>query len=443
MLFLLLFAACKKQERITTDPSAKLDFSANSISFDTVFTSKVSTIRRVKVYNRQKNALEISEIKLAGGKNSPFSAIVNGNDARLINNLKIDGQDSLNIIIQVFAPSTIQKQAFLLQDSLLFRVNGNKQVITLNAYAQNAIFVTENSINSNTNWTNDLPYIIEGLVNISDGITLTIVPGAKIYFRKDAGLQVNGKLLACGTKENPINFCSDRLEQIYSEEPGQWKGLSIGESGQATLSYTRIKNALVGITAASCKNNMPAKVLLTHSLIKNMSVSAFVGYQSSLAAFNNLFYNCGSSLISISGGGNYQLKQNTLANLTYKQARQNPAFIVNKSDDSLKLVLTNNIIWGNLTNEISIKQKDASKIDIGYNLLKTTAKDFFNTSNIFNIDPEFIDSNNGYYALNNNSVAHQKGIDLSADPYFNLYLKKDFNDKLRFFPSSLGCYEKK
>ena len=447
-LLLILISACRKDERITTDPNAKLSFSSNAILFDTVFTSIGSTVRKIKISNKNNDALNISEIKLSGGNSSPFSININGQNLPSQTNLILNGQDSLNLFVKVTINPDSKSLSFLVKDSIVLITNGNRQVIQLEAYGQNAVFINNQSITTNTIWNKTLPYIINGSVTIKNGSTLNIQPGAKIYFHKDAIMNVEGSLYASGTVSEPIEFCSDRLETVYSDQPGQWKGIYLKSSGTGVIKNAILKNASVGITSDSLSANNTPKLILTNSIVKNMQVAAYIGYHSELLAFNNLMHNCGNYLIYAIGGGNYNLKQNTFAGFNLNFPRKTAAltfsdYLTTKAFNNLQLNLTNNIIWGSLTNELDIQKKSTATVqsNLFNNLIKTTNTGYNNNGNMINIDPLFASSSQGNFALLNNSPALKKGLDLSADVYFNLYLNHDLNNITRIFPSSLGCYE--
>ena len=447
-LLLILISACRKDERITTDPNAKLSFSSNAILFDTVFTSIGSTVRKIKISNKNNDALNISEIKLSGGNSSPFSININGQNLPSQTNLILNGQDSLNLFVKVTINPDSKSLSFLVQDSIVLTTNKNRQVIQLEAYGQNAVFINNQSISTNTIWNKTLPYIINGSVTIKYGSTLNIQPGAKIYFHKDAIMNVEGSLYASGTVSEPIEFCSDRLETVYSDQPGQWKGIYLKSSGTGVIKNAILKNASVGITSDSLSANNTPKLILTNSIVKNMQVAAYIGNHSELLAFNNLMHNCGNYLIYAIGGGNYNLKQNTFAGFNLNFPRKTAAltfsdYLTTKAFNNLQLNLTNNIIWGSLTNELDIQKKSTAIVqsNLFSNLIKTTNTGYNNNGNMINIDPLFASSSQGNFALLNNSPALKKGLDLSADVYFNLYLNHDLNNITRIFPSSLGCYE--
>lgn len=450
VLFILFIAsACRKGENITTDQNAKLSISNKEIFFDTIFTSVGSTTRKIKIVNPNHNAVKVSEIRLSGGNTSAFGININGEQTLLKNDLIINGQDSINLFVKVSINPNTNNLPFLVQDSIILNTNGNKQVIQLLAYGQNAVFVNESSINTNTIWTKTLPYIINGSLTVKRGAVLTIQPGTKIYFHKDAGLNIEGNLMVNGSLTEPVLFCSDRLEKVYNDEPGQWKGIFLKRTGYGLIKNAVIKNASVGITSDSLSVNSSPKLILSNSMIKNMQVAAYIGYHSELLAFNNVMYNCGNYLIYAVGGGNYNLKQNTFAGYNLNFPRKTAS--LNFSDylsvnayNKLQINLTNNIIWGSLTNELDIQKKSSATVQfvLSHNLIRSSNNAYNTNGNILNIDPSFKNKELENFELPANSAARNKGADLSTDPYFTDYLDKDIKENKRIYPSTLGSYDK-
>lgn len=81
--------------------------------------------------------------------------------------------------------------------------------------AQASTFVEEYFIENDTVWTKEnSPYILNHSLKILNNATLTIEPGVEVKFKKGFysyeryGLNIAGKLIAQGTKENPIYFTS-------------------------------------------------------------------------------------------------------------------------------------------------------------------------------------------------------------------------------------------
>ena len=450
VIIILTLAACRKDERITADSNVTLDFSEQNISFDTVFTSVSSTFKNVKIRNRNDKAVNISEIRLANGDTSAFNININGERTNKKNNIVINAGDSISILIKVSIDPNSKIQPFLVKDSILLNTNGSRQSIKLLAYGQNAVFIHNPSIEVNTTWTEGLPYIISGTATVKNGISLTLMPGTRLYFHKDARLNVEGSLIVNGLLDRPIIFSGDRLERIYSSEPGQWNGILIQKTGSAIIKHARIMNAIVGITSDSLSTNTSPKLLISNSIIKNMQVAAYIGHHSELIAFNNLLYNCGNYLIYGIGGGNFNLKQNTFVGFNSNFARKTAAvtlsdYISGRSYNNLNLNLTNNIIWGSLENELDIQNKSIAVVSstIYNNLIKSSQRNYASSGNLLNDDPKFISEGTENFQLQDNSPLLKRGYDLRSDAFYGNYLSLDLANMPRLFPSTLGCFEKK
>lgn len=450
VLFSLGLMACHKANEITSDSDVKLSFSTDTVYFDTVFTSVGSANKRIRIYNKEQKAVRVSKIMLSGESGSYFSLIINGNPTNQMEDLQINGNDSISIYVKVNINPDDQYQPFIVQDSILFNTNGNRQSVPLVAYGQNAIFINNQVISANSTWTSTLPYIISNSVTIAAGATLNIRPGTRVLFHGASSMNVMGCLRAEGTKERPVIFASDRLEPYYSEEPGQWSGIRIhSNSSNSSIRNALIKNAVVGITVDSLSFNSAPKLVLSNTIVRNMQAAGLAGYGTEINAFNNLFYNCGQYLFYAVGGGRYNLKQNTFAGYNYRLPRITPA--VYFSDLSagylsgdLRLELINNIIWGSLAEEILIENKTGFKVeaDVRNNILKTLLQNFDDQLNQLNVDPFFINPNIWNFELEEGSAALNTGADLSMDPNLNL-LSRDLNNIPRSFPSEPGCFEKK
>lgn len=67
--FLFQLTACKKDQFITTS-GAGLEFSLDTLTFDTVFTNLGTATRRFKVYNPHNQIIRINNVFLGGGEPS-------------------------------------------------------------------------------------------------------------------------------------------------------------------------------------------------------------------------------------------------------------------------------------------------------------------------------------------------------------------------------------
>jgi len=84
-------------------------------------------------------------------------------------------------------------------------------------------------ITTNTTWTNNNIYLLNGIVYVNSGVTLTIEPGTIIKgsFANQGALVIRqgGRINAAGTPTQPIVFTSEKPAGM--RQPGDWGGLII------------------------------------------------------------------------------------------------------------------------------------------------------------------------------------------------------------------------
>ena len=103
------------------------------------------------------------------------------------------------------------------------------------------ISANDSTISSNTTWSGHVA--LEGNVTISQGKTLTIVPGTTIDGDDGFAIEVYGTLVA----ESSYFFSSAQPTAQSSHGQGLWQGLVIKSGGSATITDVEIQNTNVGI----------------------------------------------------------------------------------------------------------------------------------------------------------------------------------------------------
>ena len=93
----VLSVSCDDEETYTTSPSALLDFSADTVRFDTVFTTIGSSTQLFKVYNRGGESLMLPSIRLASGGRSGFRVNVDGMSGTEFADVEVRDGDSLYV----------------------------------------------------------------------------------------------------------------------------------------------------------------------------------------------------------------------------------------------------------------------------------------------------------------------------------------------------------
>lgn len=319
LLFALILAfiwGCRK-DNIMTDSSAKIRFSTDTITFDTVFTSIGSTTKSFKVYNPNKQTIEFTSISLGLGNSSFFKININGVSATSVRNVELPAGDSLFVFVQVNIDPNDSNSPMVVQDSIIFSFNGNNMDIDLVAYGQDVLLINGQYI-YDTVWTSSKPVLVYNSMAVDSACTLIIEEGTKVHFHKDSYLYVfpHGSLRVQGTLENPVVFSGDRLEKIYENIPGQWGGIHFtANSLDNYMEYAEVRNAVIGIRVDSFNFASPNPTLtIKNTLIENMNYAGLLGAGSTVSATNLLIYNCGYYAVALLYGGSYDFYHCTIGN---------------------------------------------------------------------------------------------------------------------------------
>lgn len=427
----ICFTSCKDPKYFSDDQSLKIVFSSDTITFDTVFTSLGSSTRHLMVYNNNDENLKISSIRLGNGNMSQFSINVDGVAGYDFSDVEIYAKDSIFIFIRVTVNPNDQNTPFFVEDKLVFETNDNKQVVSLTAYGQNAIYiVADQQINGfpkfkkvadslqEVHWTSEKPYVIYGHALIDSYGTLVIEQGTQIHFHNGSGLWAysEGQLKVEGTPENPVVFQGDRLELGFDDEPGQWDRIWLMEAREGyghSINNAIIKNGFIGIQAQRFLKDNMAPLTINNTIIDNHTGMGIYANLYNIKAGNIIVSNCGNYAIALTGGGEYILEQGTIANYWNKSTRSTPSLLFNNiyanPTDGNSYVynfyceMNNCIMYGNHEDEFSTDFYPTPDTTYIFNncLLKTlrTNNEFFTNYNkcIFNKDPKFINKEYNFH----------------------------------------------
>jgi hypothetical protein len=454
--FAVLLLSCKKNTFITS-PNASISFSADTVYFDTVFTSTGSITQSVKIINTNNQKLLLSDVRLMGGTGSPFKINVDGNASLNANNIEIDPNDSIYVFVSVNVNPSAAQLPFILQDSILVSFNGNVRYIQLQAYGQNAHFLTNQVLDGNLTWANDLPYVILGGLSIDTASILTIQQGCRIYCHANAPFIVNGTLLAQGGKYDStrIYFQGDRLDPPYNGYPAGWPGIYFAPSSKDNIfQFAVINNAYQAVVVSGPSTDANPKLILDESVISNAFDAGILAVQSNIQARNCLITNCGQN-IELTYGGSYDFSYCTVASYSNELLSHiNPVLsITNVSSDGtnstslLNSNFVNCIFWGDgsLPNEVAVgKQATTNPFSVNFSYclwLETNSPANTTQSNMLSSDPMFDSVNNQtlYYDfhLKDSSPAISYGT-IIGSPLFDL----DGNPRVVNGLTSLGCFQK-
>lgn len=449
----LFISSCKKDQLIT-DSSADLDFSADTVLFDTVFTTIGSTTKNFIIYNNNDKPIEVSSIKLAGGASSNFRINIDGVAAISLGDIIIPKKDSLFVFVEVTVNPNNQNNPMVIQDSIVFVTNGNVQRVVLEAWGQDAyyhkptVFPTNgfppySIIDCNSTWINDKPHVIYGYAVVDSGCTLTMQAGTRVHLYNKAILWVyeGGTLKVEGTASNKVSFSGTRLESDYADIEGQWGKIWLSAlSKNNKIDWAIIKNGSIGIQVDTFASANTPTLIINNTIIKNMSAAGIYGQGASIRATNCVFANCGQYAAALTLGGSYSFKHCTFANY-YLGERSTPLLLINNwykdiyNNINIRNIdsayFANCIIYGSLTNELGLDSSNFGghfKYKLDHCLVKSDLSlvNPYHYNVIYkNNDPQFKNTLENDYRIESGSGAKDRGditigtsapTDLKEDP---------------------------
>ncbi|MFO7977044.1 MAG: choice-of-anchor Q domain-containing protein [Bacteroidales bacterium] len=456
------FFSCR-EEGFDTDPGVRLSFSADSVLFDTVFTSLGSSTRALKVYNDHHRRISISSISLAGGGSSYFRLNVDGSPATVLRDVEVGANDSLFIFVEVTVDPVNQDLPLVITDSIVFNTNNNIQDVKLVAWGQDAHFIHPNYtddnglsyhlIQENATWTSQRPYVVYGLAVVDSAKVLTVQEGARIHFHNNASLIIYkaSTLKVMGSQELPVVFQGDRLEPFYEEQPGQWGRIWLyPTSKDHEIHHAIIKNGTVGLQVDTIGSTIRPTLEISNTVIRNMSLAGIVAQGSNIEATNTVIANCGEQALLLALGGSYDFRHCTFANYFNLELRQTPSVLLNNYYvDTADVVhhrafehiyFGNTIIYGSLQEELLFDFLPGTSPEylFDHSLLRTqkdvSTPSFINV--IRNQNPEFNNIGMHDFRLTENSPAIG-----AANPEVALQIPFDILGNERSSRHDIGAYQ--
>jgi hypothetical protein len=484
----LLLTGCRKDAKFTDEGGIQLEFSRDTVMFDTIFTTIGSVTKRFVARNPSNNAVRV-DIALEGSGPSPFRINVDGASGTSFSGVEILGGDSIFIFVEATLDQNNQSNPFVIEDHILFNTNGSQQQVLLVAWGRDANFIRPdraieglppfsyiaggfdengNQICETVTWSDNRPYVIYGYGVVDSCCTLIIEPGVDVYFHNGGGLWVYryGQIKALGEPNNYIIFQGDRLEPFYAETPGQWDRiwLNEGPAGYTNeFSNVLIKNALVGL---QCENvpwrpeepTSEEKLVLNNVKIRNCSAAGILSRNYSIEASNVFVGDCGQYGVALTGGGNYTLEHFTVANYWDYEIRQTPAFLINNvypdinGNTQVREVrgrFQNGIVYGANESEFEFQFNDLllpleGDLNFRNTLVRTTKSTsgsvYFDASTFYrNQSPGFVDASARDFHLTDGAFARNRANPTIFIP--NSAFDLDGVDRGGDGGYDLGCYE--
>ena len=295
----LTTAGCQR-EVFADERSVSLSFSADTVSFDTVFTTLGSTTQQVRVYNRSDRDVLLSSVTLEGGRGSRFRLNVDGDTSMVARNVEIMAGDSIFIFIQANIAPNDATSPFVVEDAILF---GNGQRLPLSAWGRNAVYhkgLPGEGIYllDCSNWDHSRPHINFDTAVVYTDSLLTLLAGDEMYMADRAALLVynGGRLTASGTPEQPVLFTSLRHDGWYSFLPGQWAALWFNPGSAGTLDNVVVEKGTLGIIAADTMPHASPTLSIRNTEVRHQSYTGLLAQGATVEVDNMLVYQCRANL---------------------------------------------------------------------------------------------------------------------------------------------------
>lgn len=373
VLCLMAMVSCAEYN-VSDDPSLRLSFSQDTLSFDTVFTEQGSATLQMKIYNSNPCALLIDRIWLEEGK--AFRVNIDGEpQLDKLTRLQINGGDSLYVFVRVEIDPTNENNPVLVSDNLFFHLANNAtQQVRLEAYGQDVVRVrppvgeTRTQMRSFT-FRAEKPYLIYDTLLIG-GMT-RIEAGTTIYMHNGACIYALGDVIAEGSLDQPITIRGDRLDRLFDSVPyayagGSWNGIYLQANSvhNYSFSYVDILSGNVGLYCIGTNTSALPQLKMDGCRIHNHTQYGLALINTNAKVTNTEISNCASYCVYCAGG-NHEFIHSTIASyFNYTSVRiQSVAkedaaavFIDNlsKTPPMTNTSFYNSIITGYLSNQLVV-----------------------------------------------------------------------------------------
>lgn len=336
ILMSVFLVACNEDTGFSSSPSLRLEFSADTISFDTLFTDRISPSAGVVVYNRNKNVLRISDVRLASGGASGFSMIVDGQYGNQMRDLEVRAKDSLFVLASVKLDRNGLEGPLLVKDSLLFTLeSGVVQKLMLTAHGRDVIFMYGDSIVCDS----VIPaghYVVYDSLYVKPGVTLGIEPDVTMYFHDGAFLKVDGTLNAKGEYGAPVVFRGDRTDNLfdylpYDRVPGKWGGVVFSSTSNGNvIEHCDIHSGEFGVKV-EIGDTTVQRLVVKSSKLQNFTGNGLETYAARVSVENSLIANAQGNCVKVVGG-NVSFVHCTIANFYVWKQRDVALALYNNLD---------------------------------------------------------------------------------------------------------------
>lgn len=408
-LFTGILYQCKPEEEfITDDPDIQLSFDADSVYFDTVLTGRTTYTRRLKVFNPQTKAVDISSIYLRQGSASPFTIYINGKPGNTFSSVFLRGKDSLLVLVKGNPALNNQPDPLKISDRIVFEVNESVHEVPVVLFGQDVETGNPTHFLSDTVLQITTPWLIRDSVFIGRDAHVSVEAGSEIIFENKAFLRVMGDLTLEGTGNQPVVLRNVRVDSPYHYAPGQWGGIFVDStSSTVNIKHTQIRNSRNGIYVANRSDSLPLNLNIQNARIENLSRYGLRMNHTQLQATNVLVANAGNTLLLHQNGGVYDYNHCTLVNSGTGFSNSDVAVFTRQEESTAMLsgIIKNSIVWNGRSEAVILRPEKDIDMTIESSLVRSDGQKWSGNDNITGQSPLFINPQQRNFHLDSLSPA--------------------------------------
>lgn len=459
----ILSACDTTEEGYIDNPNNSLDFSTKIVSFDTVFSTAGSATSSFNIYNNNDKTIFVNDIILAGGGESGFRVCLDGKKGNRFRSVSIQAGDSLTVTVGVTVNPN-DKQAILMQDSLLLSCNGRTESVLLEACGQDVNYIKNGLISEDTYFDAEKPYFVYDSLVIAPKTTLVIQEGTVIYMHDRASIVDYGTLIAKGTLTQPIQFRGDKqgldLATIspFDHAPSRWGGIFLQNSSfYNEMEHVVVQDCSFGITMEKSSPET-SKLFIKDSQVTNSEDNILSCFDCKMEAINTEFSNAGGCVVLLLGG-DYSFTHCTIANFLPIQDRAAETLTVSNNANNINYPLfatfDNCVIDGNFPvsegnyyGELNLSDANGTPFDYRFNhcLIKSEELNGLQFDDVIFTDKSPTYRLNGGSASRNKYDFRPKSSDIlvgKADMDISAKYPKDKNgvNRIKNNAPTIGAYE--
>ena len=373
-----LLSSCLDEQTFPTPADARVAFSGDTLDFDTVIINRESPTAQFSIYNKSSKGISIISAAFEGEGKDAFLANVQGYFIQPGVPVSIDcaGNDSIIAFAQFNAQANDQDRAVRSEADLVFTLaNGVRQKIHVTGYSQSVVELRGKVFTTDSTLQSTRPVAVYDSLVVKPGATLTIAPGTTLLFASNAGIRVEGTLVAAGTLEEPIVFRGNRYDDMFKNQPydridNQWQGIRFASSSYGNrLDHCDIHSGNYGIVCDSADQSKE-KLKIENSILHNMRRNALTIDQCQVFVGNTQITNAENYCVHVTGG------QSTFVHCTigwfspFSTRQGNALVFTNYKGDTpcpiTQLAFYNSIITGHNSDEIFAYTSEDESVSNNY-----------------------------------------------------------------------------